>query len=116
MKSIIVTVAFLITCVMGAQNGIEPTYTANNDVVTAVYYHENGKISQEGSYKDGKLHGFWTAYDTNGYKISSGEYENGNKVGKWLFWKEDGIVEVTYTNNKVASVNVKSFKGVADSE
>ncbi len=117
MKTLLVTVAFLITSVIGAQNGIEPTFTADNGMVTATYYHENGKVSQEGTYnKEGKLHGTWNAYDTNGYKVSTGEYENGVKAGKWLFFKEDGVVEVTYENNKVANSTFKSFKGVVDSE
>jgi antitoxin component YwqK of YwqJK toxin-antitoxin module len=49
----------------------------------------------------------------NGHKSSMGEYDNGVKVGKWLIWNDNGLTEVHYDNNKIASIKTKSYKGLA---
>lgn len=113
MKTLIVTVALLVTSLIGAQNSIAPKFTENDGLVSAVYYHENGQISQEGTYKNEKLEGKWISYDINGNRTSVGEYADGMKVGKWLIWSEKGLTQVDYSNNKIASVKVLSETGYA---
>lgn len=80
-------------------------------MIDVVYYHENGEVSQTGSYTvEGKLQGDWLSYDENGKKIASATYENGKKVGKWFFWNGDTLKEVDYSSNAIASVNEWSNK------
>lgn len=83
---------------------IKPQLEAEGNLVKTTYLHENGKISQEGYYKKGKLHGKWISYDANGNKIAIGEYRNGAKVGKWFFWTDKSLSEVEYSDSKIAFV------------
>ncbi len=83
---------------------IKPQLEAEGNLVKTTYLHENGKISQEGCYKKGKLHGKWVSYDENGNKIAMGEYRNGAKVGKWFFWTDKTLSEVEYTESRIAFV------------
>lgn len=103
MKKYMIVCAFLITSSLFAQN-IKPKHEAVGDMVKSTYYYDNGKVSQEGFYKDGKVHGKWIAYDESGNKKSIGEYNNGIKTGKWFFWNENNLSEVDYSNSRVATV------------
>lgn len=83
----------------------------DTNLIDVVYYHDNGVISQTGSYtKDGKLQGDWLSYDNNGKKIVSAQYENGKKVGKWFYWTGETLKEVDYTKNTIVQVNEWSSK------
>ena len=75
------------------------------NLLEATYYHDNGVVSQEGTFNlAGKLHGEWVSYDENGDKISEGSYLNGSKTGKWFFWNDGMMKEVEFNNNAIASV------------
>ncbi|RXR20745.1 membrane-binding protein [Flavobacterium amnicola] len=104
MKNFLLACAFLMTGVVVAQ-GIEPTYEVQGNLVKATYYHDNGKVKQEGFYKDGKVHGKWISYAENGKKLSLGEYKNGQKSGKWFFWDAATLSEVDYSDSRVATVS-----------
>lgn len=104
MKNFILTCAFLMTGVVFAQE-IEPTFEIQGNLVKATYYHDNGKIKQEGFYKDGKVHGKWVSYGENGKKLSLGEFNNGEKTGKWFFWDAATLSEVDYSDSRVATVS-----------
>jgi len=104
MKKFLTTVSFLMTEVVLAQE-VEPTLEIQGNLVKATYYHENGKIKQEGFYKEGKVHGKWISYAENGKKTSLGEYKNGEKTGKWFFWNGSTLSEVDYSNSRIASVS-----------
>ncbi len=81
------------------------TLNHNSNTIDVTYYHDNGKISQTGSYTlDGKLHGDWLSYDTNGNKMVVATYDNGKKTGKWFYWNKDTLKEVDYSNNAIANV------------
>jgi antitoxin component YwqK of YwqJK toxin-antitoxin module len=100
----------LILCVLfvsGIMFGqsIEPEYEIQGNLVKVTYYHDNGKVKQEGFYKDGKVHGKWISYAENGKKLSLGEYNNGVKSGKWFFWNAAVLNEVDYENSRIASVS-----------
>ncbi len=80
-------------------------------------YFENGQISKEGPYKNGKRNGLWktyyktgelwskiyfknglsdsvtTAYYTNGKIRYQGFYTKGQKSGTWKIFKEDGTIK-----------------------
>ncbi|MDO1501906.1 nicotinic acid mononucleotide adenyltransferase [Winogradskyella maritima] len=106
MKKFITLIAILAVSFSFAQKERSLTLNKKTDLIDVVYYHDNGKISQTGSYtKDGKLHGDWYSYCEEGNKIVSASYENGKKVGKWFYWSGDTLKEVDYSNNVIASIN-----------
>jgi antitoxin component YwqK of YwqJK toxin-antitoxin module len=91
-------------------------------LIGEVYFYTNSSKQTEGSYKDNKKHGPWTAWYKNGVKWSQGEfqynlshgkrtiwhkngqkyyegeYRLGKRIGKWSFWSEDGrlLKELNY--------------------
>jgi antitoxin component YwqK of YwqJK toxin-antitoxin module len=103
MKKFMIIGAVLISSMIFAQKGT-PKLEVVDNMVKATYYYDNGKIQQEGFFKDGKLEGMWIAYDAQGNKLSVGEYSNGQKTGKWFFYNEAKLSQVDYTNNQVAYV------------
>ena len=103
MKKYIILIAILFSGIAFAQdNG--PKLEAIGELVKTTYYFENGKVQQEGFFKNGKLEGTWTSFDDNGNKMSVATYTNGEKTGKWLFWNGNKLNEVEYSNSRVASV------------
>ena len=102
-KSILVVVAFLFVSVITAQD-IKPSFEKQGELIKGTFYYQDGNISQEGTYKDGKLHGQWISYDQNGKKTAFANYEEGKKTGKWFFWSSNQLTEVDYNNNKIAEV------------
>ena len=107
MKKIVLVGVFLISGVAFTQTA-KPVLEQEGKLVKATYYYENGKMQQQGYYKDGKLEGHWIAFDENGNKTLIGEYAHGQKTGKWFFWNDESLSEVDYSNSRVASV--KSWK------
>ena len=107
MKKMLFLGLFLISGVAFAQTA-KPVLEQEGKLVKATYYYENGKVQQQGYFKDGKLEGQWVAFDENGNKSSIAEYSNGKKTGKWFFWSDKSLNEVDYTDSRVA--NVKSWK------
>lgn len=103
MKKYLMSAAMLVSAMVSAQE-TQPKLEAEGQSVKATYYHENGKISQQGYFRDGKADGKWVAYDVNGNKKSMGEYASGQKTGKWFFWNENSLSEVDYSNSRIASV------------
>jgi hypothetical protein len=103
-NSILFVFAFLITVVSFAQQKRELKLNKDTNLIDVVYYHDNGVVSQTGSYTaDGKLQGVWLSFDTEGKKIVSANYDNGKKVGKWIHWVDGVPKEVDYSKN-VASL------------
>ncbi|OBQ57163.1 nicotinic acid mononucleotide adenyltransferase [Tamlana sp. s12] len=103
-KSILIFFALLMTVVSFAQQKRELKLNKETNLIDVVYYHDNGVVSQTGSYTvDGKLQGVWLSFDTEGKKIVSANYDNGKKVGKWIHWVDGVAKEVDYSKN-VASL------------
>ncbi|TNJ45312.1 nicotinic acid mononucleotide adenyltransferase [Tamlana fucoidanivorans] len=103
-KSISFLFALLITVVSFAQQKRVLKHNKDTNLIEVVYYHDNGVVSQTGTYTaDGKLHGVWLSYDTEGKKIVSANYDNGKKVGKWIHWVNGEKKVVDYSKN-VASL------------
>lgn len=104
MKKLLFVFAFLITVVSFGQKERELKLNKDTNLIDVVYYHDNGVVSQTGSYTaDGKLQGVWLSFDTEGNKTVSANYDNGKKVGKWIYWIDGIKKEVNYKNN-VASL------------
>lgn len=94
-----------------AQQKKEVKLNKETNLIEATYYHENGEISQKGTFDlAGKLHGEWISYNDVGDKLSKGNYEKGVKTGKWLFWEDGKIKEVEFNDNVIASVINKESK------
>ncbi|MRI00912.1 nicotinic acid mononucleotide adenyltransferase [Kriegella sp. EG-1] len=106
MKNIyIILAAILVSTTAFAQKEKEMKLNNETNLIEATYYHENGEISQQGTFNlDKKLHGDWISYDENGEKVSEGAYVNGMKTGKWNFWNDGTLKEVEFSNNAIASV------------
>ncbi|MCM8569433.1 nicotinic acid mononucleotide adenyltransferase [Gramella jeungdoensis] len=83
----------------------KPVFEKQDDLIKGTFYYEDGNIRQEGTYKNGKLHGQWISYDQNGEKTAIAHYNKGEKEGKWFFWNGDRLTEVDYENSRIASVN-----------
>lgn len=103
MKKCVILVAMMFSGILVAQE-VKPELEAVGNKVKATYYFENGKVQQQGFFKDGKLDGVWVSYDEKGNKVAVGEYTDGLKTGKWIFFNENSLCEVAYENSKVSSV------------
>lgn len=106
MKTIKITLsAFAIMlCTMAGAQEINPTFEKHGELIKGTFYYEDGSIKQEGTYKNGKLHGQWVSYGQDGEKNALAQYEEGNKTGKWFFWNDDLLTEVDYNKNIIAEV------------
>lgn len=105
MKKILTVCALSLATAVLSQNN-QPTFKAEGDLVKATYYYEDGTIKTQGFFKNKKLTGEWTSYDTSGNKTQLAYYKDGKKVGKWFIWTDDALKEINYKDNSIASVNV----------
>lgn len=115
MKNKILFLALTLTVTIGfSQKEKEVKLNKETNLIEATYYHDNGEISQKGTFDlAGKLHGDWMNYDEAGVKVSEGSYTNGIRTGKWFFWADGNVKEVEFDNNVIASVvNKESASGV----
>ena len=105
-KLILLTFAFLITVVsFGQDQKRELKLNKETNLIDVVYYHDNGVVSQTGSYTaDGKLQGEWLSFNTEGKKTVSANYDNGKKVGKWFYYTNGTVKEVDYSSNVIAGL------------
>lgn len=103
MKKLVIAVCILSVSLLQAQD-IKPKYEQEGNFVKVTYFYKDGKVKEQGFFKDKKLTGTWTSFDVNGNKNTIAHYKLGKKVGKWFMWKEDGLKEVDYSNNIIASV------------
>lgn len=104
-KPILFSIIFLFTVVSFAQQERDLKLNKDTNLIEVIYYHDNGVVSQTGAYTtDGKLHGEWLSFNTEGKKKVSANYDNGIKVGKWFYWNETTLKEVDYNNCAIASV------------
>lgn len=103
MRKVVILAVLLVSGVFFAQE-VKPKFEIVGNEVKATYYHDNGTVSQEGNYLNGKLQGVWTSFKEDGSKLVVGEYKNGEKVGKWFFWSDETLSEVDYTKNNIIDV------------
>lgn len=106
MRTMMIIAACLFGSVLFAQKA-NVEYVKQGDLVKGIFYYDNGVIEQEGTYKNGKLHGQWVSYDKDGKKNAVAFYHKGNKTGKWFFWRQDKLIEVDFNKNDIA--NVKTY-------
>lgn len=106
MKNLSILLALVLTTAVGySQKRKTLKLNQGNDLVEATYYHDNGEISQKGTFDlAGKLHGKWASFDENGDRVAQGRYDKGVRTGKWFFWADDGVKEIEFSDNVIASV------------
>jgi len=105
MKNTCLLFAFLITVVSFGQQERDLKLNEDTNLIEVVYYHDNGAVSQTGTYTtDGKLQGEWLSFNAEGKKVVSANYDNGKKVGKWFYWNDETVKTVDYNKNKIASI------------
>ena len=102
MKKLVVLACMFAFTAMQAQ--VEPKYEKAGDLVKVTYFYKDGKIKEQGFFKDKKLEGTWVTFDNKGNKTAIAHYESGKKVGKWFMWHQDGLKEVDFKDNTIASV------------
>ncbi|MFP2997029.1 nicotinic acid mononucleotide adenyltransferase [Spongiivirga sp. MCCC 1A20706] len=111
MKKIIAIIALVSVTFSFAQEKKTLTLNKETNLIEAKLYHDNGVMSQEGTYNlAGKLEGAWTSYNEFGKKTAVGEYTNGVKTGKWFFWSDNTLKEVDYTDNRIVNVSLWTNK------
>ncbi len=113
-KSILILAIFFVSVMTFAQAKPEMKLNQEKNLIEATYFHANGEISQKGTFNLNKeLHGEWTSFNEKGETITVGSYENGVKTGKWLFWSNNVLKEVEYSNNAIAAVSeTKNTEGI----
>lgn len=119
MKKIFAAIAIIafMAGTTGVAQEIKPKFEKEGELIKGTYYYEDGSVRQEGTYKNGQLHGEWISYDQNGKKNAVAQYNEGVKTGKWFFWNKDLLTEVDYDNNAIAEVNsYKEIRGVVDND
>lgn len=64
-------------------------------------FYKNGKIWQEGNYKDGKLEGLWKTFHENGKLKQEVTYKNNLREGSSVIYYDDGLLyqELFYKND-----------------
>lgn len=66
------------------------------------FYFKNGKVSSEGTLRDGKPDGYWKTYYENGNLKSEGDRVDYELSGPWKFYNESGVItlEIGYEGGK----------------
>jgi len=66
------------------------------------FYYENGRVSSEGSLKNGKPDGYWKTYNENGKLVSEGNRKNYELDSIWKFYGDTAklSMEISYLNGK----------------
>ena len=113
-KSILLIAFLLISAASFAQAKPDMKLNKETNLIEATYFHANGEVSQKGTFNlEKQLHGEWTSFNENGETITVGSYAKGTKTGKWLFWANDILKEVEYSDNAIAAVNeTKNTEGI----
>jgi uncharacterized protein len=70
------------------------------------FYYTNGKISSEGTMRNGQPDGYWKSYFENGKIKSEGNRKNYELDSLWKFYNEEGklILDVNYKSGKKSGI------------
>jgi len=112
-KILLITVMMIFG--LGFSQSKSPLLEAEGQLVKATYFNENGTIQQVGYFKEGKLDGKWSSYDTNGNLKTIAQYKDGEKTGKWMYFSDNVCVsEVNFSNNQILKVRNVNQNAIAD--
>lgn len=113
-KSILFIAVLFISITSYAQEKPDMKLNKETNLIEATYFHSNGEVSQKGTFNlEKQLHGEWLSFNDQGETITVGSYDKGVKTGKWLFWANDVLKEVEYSENIIAAVTeTKNTEGI----
>jgi len=103
MKKILIIACITMISSLQAQK-IKPLYEKEGNLVKVTNFYEDGKIKEQGYFKNKVITGIWSTYDKAGNKTAMAKYKDGKKVGKWFIWSQDELKEINYKNNTITSV------------
>lgn len=88
---------FFFRLIVGAQTQQDVNTNGYNK-----FYYENGKLSSEGSMREGRPDGYWKTYSANGKIKSEGNRKNYELDSIWKFYDAKGkiITEINYSAGK----------------
>jgi len=84
--------------------GYELFLYKNNEIIKKIYWFEDGNLSSDWNYKNGKFDGKQHGWYENGNKKYEDNYKNGERDGKQYDWHSDG--------NKYGEWNFKNGKKI----
>lgn len=81
------------------------SFSQDNNIIPDgynVFYHSNGKISSEGTMREGKPDGYWKTYNEKGVLISEGNRKNYLLDSTWNFFNDSAqlILQISYKEGK----------------
>lgn len=98
MRTLILTLVLLLASAMQAQmllgqehwpdGTLKYTAYRAGERVHFISYHENGRMKEQGSYRNGKLDGLWKQYTDTGALLTRATFHNGIRQGVWEFRTE----------------------------
>lgn len=98
MRTFFLTLALIVASATQAQvllgqehwpNGnLKSTGYTQGDRTHFITYHENGRVKEMGSYRNGKLDGVWKQYTDTGALLTRATFRNGTRQGVWEFRTE----------------------------
>jgi antitoxin component YwqK of YwqJK toxin-antitoxin module len=62
---------------------------------TSAQYTKQNALSGVGGLSDGKEHGRWVYFHSNGERAADGVFDNGVKKGVWNYYSRDGVISST---------------------
>ena len=72
---------------------------------------------QHGFYtKEGKLHGSWESYNSDGSKKCFATYNYGLKVGVWTYWNMHKITKIEYDNDNILKIEEINNETIKDTD
>jgi antitoxin component YwqK of YwqJK toxin-antitoxin module len=98
MRTLILSLALLLASAMQAQvllgqehwpdGTLKYTAYRAGERVHFISYHENGRMKEQGGYRNGKLDGLWKQYTDTGALLTRATFRNGIRQGVWEFRTE----------------------------
>ena len=67
-----------------------PCMAKRTKVTRRIQHHKDGSIWSQGAMKDGRMHGYWEWFRSDGTKMRSGHFACGERVGEWITYDKRG--------------------------
>jgi antitoxin component YwqK of YwqJK toxin-antitoxin module len=61
-----------------------------SEPIAHLEHYENGVMKLKGFHLDGRMHGAWAFYRTDGSVMRSGDFDRGRQVGIWRTFDRSG--------------------------
>lgn len=85
------------------------TSCSNKKLEYEVIFNRDSTIKADGFTLNGKKHGHWRYYHSNGFVFNEGLYSKGNRWGKWNYYYTNGNINYI-VNFKNDSIEGKVFE------